>query len=56
MSRNASSSKPTVQNKFGSTSINVSSQVPAEQQLQTYTDHYGGKWVGKKRDFVNIPI
>ena len=56
MSRNASSSKPTVQNKFGSTSINVSSQVPAEQQLQTYIDHYGGKWVGKKRDFVNVPI
>ena len=56
MSRNASSSKPTVRNKFGSTSTNASSQVPAEQQLQTYIDHYGVKWVGKKRDFVNIPI
>ena len=56
MSRNASSSKPTVRNKFGSTSTNASSQVPADQQLQTYTDHYGGKWVGKKRDFINIPI
>ena len=56
MSRNASSSKPTVRNKFGSTSTNASSQVPTEQQLQTYTDHYGGKWVGKKRDFINVPI
>ena len=27
----------------------------AEQQLQTYRGHYRGKWVGKKRDFVNIP-
>ena len=56
MSRNASSSKPTVRNKFGSISTNASSQVLADQQLQTYTDHYGGKWVGKKRYFVNIPI
>ena len=45
-----------MQNKFGSTSTNESSQVPTDQQLQTYTDHYGGKWVGKKRDFVNMPI
>ena len=45
-----------MRNKFGSTSTNASSQVPAKQQLQTYTDHYGGKWIGKKRDFVNIPI
>ena len=21
-----------------------------------YTNHYGGKWVGKKRDFLNMPI
>ena len=56
MSHNASSSKPTVLNNFGSTSTNASSQVLVDQQLQTYTDHYGGKWVGKKRDFVNIPI
>ena len=56
MSRNALSSKPTVRNKFGSTSTNASSQVPAKQQLQTYTDHYRGRWIGKKSDFVNIPI
>ena len=45
-----------MRNKFGSTLTNASSQIPTEQQLQTYTDHYGGKWIGKKRDFVNIPI
>ena len=45
-----------MQNEFGSTSTNGSSQVPANQQLQTYIDHYRGKWVGKKRDFVNMPI
>ena len=56
MSRNTTSSKPTMRNKFGSTSTNASSQVLAEQQLQTYTDHDGGKWIGKKRDFINIPI
>ena len=56
MSHIVLSSKPTMQNKFGSTSTNASSQVPVKEQLQTYTNHYGGKWVGKKRDFVNIPI
>ena len=56
MSRNASTSNRTMRNKFGSTSTNESSQVPTDQQLQTYTDHYRGKWVGKKRDFVNMPI
>ena len=56
MSRNASTSNRTMWNKFGSTSTNESSQVPTYQQLQTYTDHYGGKWVGKKRDFINMPI
>ena len=56
MSCNASTSNRTMQNKFGSTSANESSQVPTDQQLQTYTDHYEGKWVGKKRDFVNMPI
>ena len=45
-----------MRNKFGSTSTNGSSQVPANQQLQTYTNHYGEKWVGKKRDFLNMPI
>ena len=45
-----------MRNKFGSTSTNESSQVPTDQQLQTYTNHYEGKWVGKKRDFVNMPI
>ena len=45
-----------MRNKFGSTSTNGSSQVPTDQQLQIYTNHYGGKWVGKKRDFVNMPI
>ena len=45
-----------MRNKFGSTSTNESSQVPTDQQLQTYTDHYGWKWVGNKRDFVNMPI
>ena len=45
-----------MRNKFGSTSINTSSQVPTKQQLQTYIDHYGGKWVGKKRDFINVLI
>ena len=56
MSCNASTSNRTMQNKFGSTSANESSQVPTDQQLQIYTDHYEGKWVGKKRDFVNMPI
>ena len=56
MSRNASTSNRTMRNKFGPTSTNASSQVPTDQQLHTYTDHYGGKWVGKKRDFVNMPI
>ena len=56
MSRNASTSNRTICNKFGSTSTNESSQVPTNQQLQTYTDHYGGKRVRKKRDFVNMPI
>ena len=55
MSRNASTSNRTMRKKFGSTSTNGLSQVPADQQLQTYTDHYGGKWVGKKRDFLNMP-
>ena len=45
-----------MRNKFGSTSTNESSQVPTDQPLQIYTDHYGGKWVGKKRDFVNMLI
>ena len=56
MSRNTSTSNHTMRNKFESTSTNESSQVPTDQQLQTYTDHYRGKWVGKKRDFVNVPI
>ena len=56
MSRNASTSNRTMRNKFGSTSTNGLSQVPANQQLQTYIDHYGGKWIGKKRDFLNMPI
>ena len=56
MSRNASTLNLTMQNKFGSTSTNESSQVLTDQQLQTYTNHYGGKWVGKKKDFVNMPI
>ena len=56
MSRNPSTSNHIMRNKFGSTSTNESSQVPTDQQLQTYTDHYGGIWVGKKRDFVNMPI
>ena len=56
MSRNTSTSNRTMQNKFGSTSTNASSQVLADQQLHTYTNHYRGKWVGKKRDFVNMPI
>ena len=45
-----------MRNKFESTSTNESSQVPTDQQLQTYTDHYGGKWVGKKRHFINMSI
>jgi len=45
-----------VRNKFESTSTYVLSQVPIEQQLQTYTDHYGEKWIGKKRDFIDVPI
>ena len=44
-----------MRNKFGSTSTYASSQVPTEQQ-QTYTNHYGRKWVGKKRDFVKGPF
>ena len=45
-----------MRNKFGPTSTNASSQVPTDQQLHTYTNQYGWKWVGKKRDFVNMPI
>ena len=56
MNRNASTSNRTMRNKFGPISTNASSQVPTDQRLHTYTDHYGGKWVGKKRDFVNMPI
>ena len=56
MSCNTSTSNRIMGNKFGSTSTNESSQVPTNQQLHTYTDHYGGKWVGKKRDFVNMSI
>ena len=56
MSRNTSTSNHRMRNKFGSTLTNGSSQVPVDQQLQTYTDHYGGKWVGKKRDFLHMPI
>ena len=56
MSRNPSTSNRTMWNKFGFTSKNGLSHVPADQQLQTYTDHYGGKWVGKKRYFLNMPI
>ena len=56
MSCNASTLNRKMWNKFGSTSTCGSSQVPADQQLQIYTDHYGGKWVGKKRDFVNMLI
>ena len=56
MSRNTSTSNHTMRNKFGPTLTNESSQVPTDQQLQTYTDHYGGKWVRKKRNFVNMPI
>ena len=56
MSRNASTSNHTMRNKFGSTSTIGLSQVPVDQQRQTYTDYYGGKWVGKKGDFLNMPI
>ena len=56
MSCNTSTSNRTVRNKFGSTSTKESSQVPPEQQLQTYADHYRGKWVGNKRDFINVPV
>ena len=56
MSRSVSMSNRKMRNKFGSTSKYGSSEAPADQQLQTYTDHYGGKWVGKKRDFINMPI
>ena len=56
MTYNVSTSNRTVQNKFGSTLTNGLSQVLADQQLQTYTDYYGGKWVEKKRDFLNMPI
>ena len=44
-----------MRNKFESTSTNGSSQLLADQQLQTYTNQYEGKWFGKKRDFVNVP-
>ena len=56
MSHNALTSNRTMRNKFGPTSTNASSQVPTDQQLHTYTNQYGRKWVGKKRDFVNMPI
>ena len=56
MSRNVSMSNRKIRNKFGSTSTCGSSEALANQQLQTYTDHYGGKWVRKKRDFINMSI
>ena len=56
MSRNVSMSNCKIRNKFGSTSTCGSSEALANQQLQTYTDHYGGKWVRKKRDFINMSI
>ena len=45
-----------MRNKFKYTSTNGLLQVLVDQKLQTYTNHYGGKWVGKKRDFLNMPI
>ena len=56
MSCNTSTSNRTMRNKFKYTSTNGLSQVPVDQKLQTYTNHYGGKWVGKKRDFLNMSI
>ena len=56
MSCNTSTSNRTMRNKFKYTSTNGLLQVPVDQKLQTYTNHYGGKWVGKKRDFLNMPI
>ena len=34
----------------------ASSKMSLVPLLQTYTDHYGLTWVGRKRDFVNAPI
>ena len=31
-------------------------KIAIETQLQSYTDHYGVTWHGKKREFVNAPI
>ena len=56
MSRNNSTSNRTMRNRVRSTSTNGLSQVPSDQQLQKFINHYGGKWVGKKRDFLNMPI
>ena len=34
----------------------ASLETTSEPLLQTYTNHYGRTWVGRKRDFVNAPI
>ena len=38
------------------TSLDLLQQMHHHKFQQTYTNHYGGKWVGNKRDFINVPI
>ena len=56
MSCNTSKSHHFARKKFGSSSTCASLEISIEQQLQTYTNHNGVTWVGKKKDFVNVPI
>ena len=55
MSCNTSKSHCSVRKRFGSNSTFALSKIWIKQ-LQTYTDHYGVTWFGKKRDFVNVSI
>ena len=55
MSCNTSKSHCSMRKRFGSNSTCTLSKIWIKQ-LQTYTDHYGVTWFGKKRDFVNVPM
>ncbi len=56
MSSKSSRSLCSKKEELGSYSRRDTLKIPKETQLQSYTDHYGVTWHGKKREFVNAPI
>jgi hypothetical protein len=56
MSSKSSRSLHSKKEELGSHSRRDTLKIPKETQLQSYTDHYGVTWHGKKREFVNAPI